>query len=295
MYDAAHTLLSVDWWGLPVIDRAKPAYLRHLVQVDAVIQVHDRRQNLQLEQRGLVVGLQLDGALELVLGRLVVSDSAHDESPYKPVVGLIRFGKNRLLDLLNCLAHLTLLVEGKGPVAEAEMVAVWIVLARHRAGVYRLRVELMHVVDECEVVVCREVVRIEVGAELEMLDCGVVSCNLEVCEAEVVLELSVVGLELAGLLEGFEGLCVVVHLVESHTQIEEPFRRLAIHPLQLLNRRDFELVPLLVLYELDGPLFKLTFDTRVMVLWVSLLLLGLPLGLSTHFVEVASVAARAEA
>lgn len=63
---------------------------------------------------------------------------------------------------------------------EAQVVTDWIVLLSLRACVDRLWVQLMHIVYKSEVVVGVQVIRIEVCAELQMLNSCVVSRCLEV-------------------------------------------------------------------------------------------------------------------
>ena len=96
---------------------------------------------------------------------------------------------------------------------ETQIVARWIVLLSLRACLDRLRVQLMHIIDERKVVVGVEMVRVEVRAELHVLHRRVVPCRLKVSQAQIVLKLRVISLELTRFLEGFESYGEVVHFI----------------------------------------------------------------------------------
>lgn len=60
------------------------------------------------------------------------------------------------------------------------------------ADVYSLLIELVHVIEESQIVVCVLVVGVQSVALLQVLNCLVVLLQLEVRETQVILQLSIV-------------------------------------------------------------------------------------------------------
>ena len=97
-------------------------------------------------------------------GRLIIANSSANEPPHDPVIRLLRIIENSLLDFLNCLAHLAHLVEREGPVAEAEVVAVGVVRVGLGAHMDGFGVQLVHIVNESQIIEGKNVFIIEIAA-----------------------------------------------------------------------------------------------------------------------------------
>ena len=125
-------------------------------------------------------------------GRLIIANSSANEPPHDPVIGLLRIVEDSLLDFLNCLAHLAHFVKREGPVTEAEVVAVGVVRVGLGTHVDGFGVKLVHVVNESQIIEGKDVFIIEIAAKLEMLHGLVVASELEVCQAQIILNLSII-------------------------------------------------------------------------------------------------------
>ena len=90
---------------------------------------------------------------------------------------------------------------------------LWCVHFSKVADIDRLLVILMHIIDESQVIVGVGMPCIDLSANLKVFYCHGILLLLEVSQAQVVLKLCVLCMELTGLLKGLDSLVIVVHLV----------------------------------------------------------------------------------
>lgn len=81
-----------------------------------------------------------------MLGTLIVAHSPQNEAPDYPVIGVFSVFLDALLDLFNCLAHLSFLEQGKGPVSVTIMV-VRVIQFCASAHVNGFLIKLVHVIE----------------------------------------------------------------------------------------------------------------------------------------------------
>ena len=135
------------------------------------------------------------------------------------------------------------------------------------------RIELVHVVDEGEVVIGMQVSGIKLRTKLQMLDSCIIPCHLKVGKTQIVLQLCIVWLDLTWSLKSFQGLRIVPHLVKSYSKIEIPFIRLCIRRLQIIECQFFKFFPLLFTNEINSLPLKPTNASNLPL--IILFLLGL--------------------
>jgi hypothetical protein len=208
-----------------------------------MVQLQNFLKNFQLELCGLVVRIDLQGPLEFVLSLLVVSHSPHDKPPHDPIVGVLRLDHYCFFDFFNGLGGLSIFEECKCPVAIAAMVSIGVVEFGLVADLDGFSVVLVHVVDEGQIVVGVLVVGVDLDADLQVLIRHRVLFLFEVGQTQVVLQLGIFGVQLTGLLEGFDGLVVELHLVESHSKVEETSGGFTLEQIKLVAREVFQLLP----------------------------------------------------
>ena len=138
--------------------------------------------NLQLRLCRLVVWVNFKSSLELVFRTIVLAGSPQDVTPYYPVISRLRLFCYTFSYLFDCFNHIALFELCKGPVS-MRVVTVAIRFLRLLADVYCLAVELVHVIQESEVVVREGMLRILLNAVFETFSRHRVLLKLEVAKS----------------------------------------------------------------------------------------------------------------
>ena len=116
-----------------------------------------------------------------MLSRLIVTNGAHDETPYNPVVGILPILLNCFLDFLNGLALFSFLVKSKCPMPMRAM-GFRVVKLGCTANVDCLLVELMHIVEKSEVVIGKSVLWVIFDTVLKVLYSFIILLQFEVSQ-----------------------------------------------------------------------------------------------------------------
>ena len=93
-------------------------------------------------------------------------------------------------------------------------------------------------------------------AQLEVANCHLVVLLFEMRQAQVVVHLCVVGLELVAPIKSFNSLLIVVKLVQRDAKVEEAERALGLHLFQLLDGQLFDRFPVFTLKRILASLLE---------------------------------------
>ena len=118
----------------------------------------------------LIRRIDFEGLLILVLGALVVAHGLEDNTPYDPILTIVRAHLDSLSYLVDRFGHFVFLEESKRPVSEAVVISIFMMHIGKIAHLDGLVIVAMHIIDEREVVVSKWVLWIERGTLFEMLD-----------------------------------------------------------------------------------------------------------------------------
>ena len=168
--------------------------------------------------------------------RGVVPDSPQYKTPNYPVISVFWACFYSFHYLFYSLGHLTLFEESECPMSVAIVSALRIVHLGLVAYIYCLGVVLMHVVDECQIVISIWMFWVDLCADFEMLNSHSVLLLFKICKTEVVLELIVIGFKFACFLEGCNGVVVKFHFVEGYSKEKESSITLSISRIKLFYR-----------------------------------------------------------
>ena len=105
----------------------------------------------------------------------------------------------------------------------------------------------MHVVDKGKIVVSVEIERIDLNAEFEMLNCLCILFRLKVGDSHGIMKLSAVFgfYYFFTSLECFDRLLVILHFIQSYSEIEKCFVAFCLSLIKKLNWHHFQLLPIL--------------------------------------------------
>jgi uncharacterized membrane protein YfhO len=140
----------------------------------------------QLLLGGLVVGVNFQSSEELVFCAIVLASSSEDMSPDDPVVRAFRLFNDAFADLFDCVGHLALFEFSECPVAVSVVPAV-VGLFGLLADYYRLRIELIYIVQEGQVVVGVWMFGVDTDAVFQMVHSPRLVLELEIRECKVVV------------------------------------------------------------------------------------------------------------
>ena len=176
---------------------------------------------MELLHRSLVLRVKLERLLELMPRALVVAMVAKYDSPHDPVLSVPRLDFNTFLDFLDGFCNLTLLEQGKSPLA----MAVVTILSRVRFGLSTygkgLWIKLMQVEHKGKIIVDIGMTCVKTHTSPPVVHTGVVSLKFEICEAEIVLQLGILWIEAFCFLKGAHRILKVTELVKSNSQVEK--------------------------------------------------------------------------
>ena len=120
-----------------------------------------------------------------------------------------------------------------------------------------------------------------------MLNRCIISRHLEIRQGQIVLNLCVICLNLTRSLEGFERLCVVPHFVKCHAEVKVSLLRLSIRGLKLIKGRLLEIIPFLIVNQIQGLPLEPTKSKCLSLITVFLLGLTIFLLLATWSITMA--------
>ena len=145
---------------------------------------------LELLSSCLALWVVLQSPLEFVFCLFKLTCRPEDEAPQDPI-----FNSKGLLvasfpDLANCFDYVSFLELGVGPVP-MRIVPVPVVLFGLATHSDCIAVELVHVVDEGQIVVGKRVFGVELNTLFQTDYCLVILLKLEICQGEVVHHLSI--------------------------------------------------------------------------------------------------------
>ena len=104
-----------------------------------------------------------------MLGSDIVADSPENKPPDYPVISIRWVIHDGFLYLFDSFSHLSLFKKRESPMAVAVMRAIWVVKFCLVTHIYGLRVILMHVVDKGQVIVGERMLRVQMGADFQVL------------------------------------------------------------------------------------------------------------------------------
>ena len=197
-------------------------------------------------------------------GANVVADGPKHQAPNYPVVWIRLVLLHAFLDLLDGLGEFSLLEEGESPMTVA-VVGVWVIHLGLPAHLDGLRVKLVHVEYESQIVVSVNVVLIDFSALLQVVYSLVVLFQLEIREAQVVVELRIIRADLLGPEERLNCVFVVAHLVQAYSQVEEALVRAALRVLQVLRCELVQLGPVSDPQKLEALAFEVPLGLLLLV------------------------------
>lgn len=196
--------------------------------------------------------------LELLQSTFVISYSSHDKSPNDPIVGILRIILYSLFDLLDCCWNVSLLEQRKSPhsVVSEEVLIVLLTLFAYFLSFASKAMNVKHV-GQSHIGV--SMARVYVDAFLEGFLCLHDGLPFEVNQAQVVLELSIVWIQLFCFKIDLDCSFVLLLLEQGYSHVEETLERIATSFLKEFSCKLLHIVPLKPVQIVQALLLEFSF------------------------------------